>query len=116
MHWYMLEWKGVGLAAPQVGRDIRMFVINTMVEVGGKKRTIINPEIIEAGDNISMKEGCLSFPEKFLELDRPSTIVLKYTDEDGIEKTEEFEGLTARAILHELDHLNGKVFIDYEKK
>jgi peptide deformylase len=114
MHFNMKQWNGVGLAAPQVGRDINLIVINTVGhDDAGRKLTMYNPEIIFEGEAVNMQEGCLSFPNKFYSIERPGTVVVKYIDGQNNEQTEEFFGLTARAIIHEIDHLLGKVMIDY---
>jgi peptide deformylase len=108
MHFHMLKWKGIGLAAPQIGYDISIITINTTSYENGKKLTLFNPEIIESSlNNSSMKEGCLSYPNTYLDIDRPETVVVKYIDSDFKEQISEFSGITARAIQHEIDHLNG---------
>lgn len=101
---------GVGLACPQVGDNVRMFIMQT----GGKKHVCINPEIQTKSEDTSMyKEGCLSFPGLELNLKRPSAIVAVYYDLDGNCITEEMDGLTARCYQHELDHLEGIVFTSH---
>ncbi|MDR0977823.1 MAG: peptide deformylase [Endomicrobium sp.] len=103
---------GVGLAAPQVGTLIRMCVIN--VDPGRKfPFVMVNPEIISCEGIVSGKEGCLSLPGVFADVERSLNIVAEYTDLDGINKKIKAEGLLARAVQHEIDHLDAKIFIDY---
>ena len=101
--------EGIGLAAPQVGRTERVAV----VDVDGEKHALINPEIIAREGSARGEEGCLSIPEIFGDVDRATRVVVRATDEDG--KTVEVEAteLLARCIQHEIDHLDGKLFIDY---
>jgi peptide deformylase len=84
---------------------------NALVK-NGKPRIIINPEIIQKEGNILFEEGCLSVPEYLAEVRRAEKIKLKYQDVDGVERTLSAEGLLAIAIQHEMDHLDGKLFID----
>lgn len=109
MHATMLEHRGLGLAAPQVGLDISLFVMNC----SGNKRTCFNPQIISTDDNMNTeKEGCLSFPFLHLSVTRPFSIVASWVDENGYEYTETLMGLEARCFLHEWDHCQGIVFTD----
>lgn len=106
----MYSSKGIGLAAPQVGLSVRLFVI----DVGDGLREFINPQITERwGRKIKMEEGCLSVPGVGVVVKRPDRIRVRARDAKGGLFTEEFEGLAARAIQHENDHLNGKLIIDY---
>ena len=109
---------GVGLAAPQVGQSIRIFVLDSTTdeedEPAGIKRAFINPEIIEIyGDKWVMNEGCLSVPEIREDVLRPDSVRIKYKDENFVEHEETFSGFTARVIQHEYDHLEGIMFVDY---
>lgn len=114
MHTHMKKWNGIGLSAPQVGRDISIIVINTMTEdLNGKRLTMYNPEILSEYNPVLMKEGCLSFPNEYYDIERASKVVVKYIDGSNTEHIETFEGLTARAIIHEIDHLHGKLMVDY---
>jgi peptide deformylase len=124
----MHEKNGVGLAAQQIGRALQLTVIDVpeiedrpaWMEIGGKRikledhmpLVLINPEIKPVGEMIAGGEGCLSFPEIFAEIKRADSVDVKATNEKG--KTVEFRGggLLARAVLHEVDHLNGILFID----
>ena len=106
---------GIGLAAIQVGYQLRMFVmdVNRSEE---KPQVFINPEIIKKSkESITDFEGCLSAPGKKREVRRYLRITLNYQDEKGEEQTKTFYNLAARCIQHELDHLDGKLCIDYEK-
>jgi peptide deformylase len=114
----MYHSNGVGLAAPQVGQTVCIFVIDSITEneenEPGIKRAFINPEILEtSGDEWVMNEGCLSLPEIREDIFRPEKVKIKYFDEDFNEHTEIFDGLTSRIIQHEYDHLNGILFVDY---
>lgn len=111
---------GVGLAAPQVGLAIRMFVVDgnglaeDYPECAGFKRCMINPEIIEESEETESKdEGCLSIPGIYESVKRPTWIVVKYKDENFVEHEERIEGFAARMTLHEYDHLDGQMFIDH---
>jgi peptide deformylase len=125
----MYESNGVGLAAPQVNKNIRLFVMDSQqifdnVEEGdevypdapGIKRVFINPQIVETGGNDWVyNEGCLSIPKIREDVLRAETVTLSYMDENFVEQEEIFIGMTARVILHEYDHIEGKLFIDYIK-
>lgn len=110
---------GIGLAAPQIGKSLRIFVIDgtAMVEddpaLEGFKKVFINPEIIEeSGDKWTFTEGCLSLPNIREDVIRHEHIRIKYFDEDFIEHDEEFDGIKARIMQHEYDHLEGVLFVD----
>ena len=106
--------KGLGLAAPQVGESKRIFILDlSPVDLTEDVRVFINPEIIEASGEVTMEEGCLSFPGIFQKLSRPEYVRVKALDLTGDEFQLEADGILARAILHEYDHLDGKLFIDY---
>ena len=111
MHFY----EGIGLAAPQVGISLRMFVMQVGANEG---TTFINPEIIEFddGEMFEFQEGCLSFPLSRGWVTRPKRVKVKYTDLDKKEQTKVFEDLEAVCVQHEIDHLNGKLFIDRMSK
>ena len=119
---------GVGLAAPQVNRDIRLFVMDSLQILAnldeeederypgdeGIKQVFINPHLVETtGDEWPYNEGCLSIPKIREDVKRPQTVTLEWVDENFEPKTQTFTGITARVILHEYDHLEGKLFIDY---
>ena len=107
--------KGVGLAAPQVGVNKRIFVVNCEFDARGAdaELALINPEIIEKKDTYIADEGCLSFPGIYAEVERAHWVKIRFQDVKGKFHEAQGEGLLARAFQHELDHLDGKVFIDY---
>ena len=114
----MYNAHGVGLAAPQIGKSIRMFVIDTEPmddeEGQGVKRVFINPEIVEEyGDDWAFEEGCLSIPGVREDVFRAEDLKLKWFDEDWNEHEEIFEGMKARVIQHEFDHIDGVLFTDH---
>jgi peptide deformylase len=106
----MYAAEGIGLAAPQVGRAERVAV----VDVEGKRFALINPEVLTTG-GVSEKaeEGCLSIPDIYGDVERPSEVTIRFTDENGDEREEAGAALLARCFQHEIDHLDGKLFIDY---
>lgn len=116
----MYSAPGVGLAANQVGILERILVLDTDYDSKAQEREIvnqkplilINPEITYKEGEILFEEGCLSVPEYSAEVKRAEKIKIKYTDIDGLEKTLSAEGLQAVCIQHEIDHLNGKLFIE----
>ena len=99
----MKMYAGLGLSANQCGVAERMFVIGT----DDFQLVCINPKILDEGPVVKDKEGCLSFPGLFLNVDRPSWIEAEFTDENGNVNQVKLQGLSARCFLHELDHLNG---------
>jgi len=112
---------GVGLAAPQVGKSLRIFVVDAAPisedrkDPGLKefKKAFINPIIIEQpGEEVAMEEGCLSIPNIREEVIRPARVRIEYYDENWNLREEEYEGIRARIILHEYDHLEGRLFVD----
>ncbi|MBS1914866.1 MAG: peptide deformylase [Bacteroidetes bacterium] len=121
---------GVGLAAPQVNRDIRLFVVDSTQifnnldedekdkypDGPGVKRVFINAYVKELdGEEWAYNEGCLSIPKIREDIVRNETVTLEYVDENFEPHVETFTGITARVILHEYDHIEGKLFIDYLK-
>ncbi len=106
--------KGLGLSAPQVGVNWRIFILDlSSSSLDYDKLVFINPEIVEIDGEQFGEEGCLSFPGLFLDIARAHRVVCEYTDLEGQRQRITAEGLPARAIQHEYDHLNGKLFIDY---
>jgi peptide deformylase len=101
--------KGIGLAAPQVGRTERLAV----VDVDDNPLVIINPEVIHGEGKEKGEEGCLSIPDVYGDVERPGRVRVRATGLDGKEFEIEAEGLFARCLQHEIDHLHGKLFIDY---
>ena len=111
--------EGVGLAAPQVNKSIQLFLVDgnpfypDYPDAKGFKQAFINPELLEASEEMSpFKEGCLSLPNIYEEVMRPEKIRIKYLDENFQEHEEVFEGIRARIIQHEYEHLQGHVFVD----
>jgi len=114
----MYDAPGIGLAAPQVGVNTRLIVMDCVKAEGEAPRPLImfNPEIIAASDERSVyEEGCLSIPEQYGEVERPAEVTVRWIDRDGREQQEDFAGLWATCVQHEVDHLDGKLFIDYLK-
>jgi peptide deformylase len=101
--------KGVGLAANQVGVARRVAVVETEDE----KLVLINPVILEAEGRDTAEEGCLSIPKVYADVTRPEKVVLEATDREGNRYTKTLDGLTARAVQHEIDHLDGILFVDH---
>ena len=102
----MIENKGIGLAAPQAGFSLRLFVISLEMSRATAK-VYVNPVITPAGDIESMEEGCLSLPGIFTSIKRPKTCTVQAQDVQGQSFTEEAEGMNARCLQHEYDHLEG---------
>ena len=126
----MYESSGVGLAAPQINKGIRLFVmdscqifenleedeLNLYPDGPGIKKVFINAKILSLdGKEWTYNEGCLSIPKIREDVNRQETVVMHYLDENFVAHTETFHGITARVILHEYDHIEGKLFIDYLK-
>ncbi|WP_025762705.1 peptide deformylase [Dyadobacter tibetensis] len=125
----MYNASGVGLASPQVGMNIRLFVVDGTpfseadeddeddepdLSLADFKKVFVNPEILEQdGEEWGFEEGCLSIPGIRGEVFRPERVKIKYRDLEWNEYIEEYEGLAARIIQHEYDHLLGKLFVDY---
>jgi len=106
--------KGLGLAANQVGISKRFFAIDlSYFDVVKEPIIIVNPEIAEISGSVMGEEGCLSFPGLYQDIERPEKTVITGVDLNGKELTIEGKGLMARVLLHEIDHLNGKLFIDH---
>ncbi|MFD2258316.1 peptide deformylase [Chelativorans composti] len=114
----MYDAPGIGLAAVQVGEPIRMLVL----DVAGKDepknpQVFINPEILAKSEDMNVhEEGCLSIPDYYAEVERPARISVKALDLDGKEKIVEADGILATCLQHEIDHLNGVLFIDHLSK
>ncbi len=114
----MYDAPGIGLAAPQLGILQRLIVLDCVKEEGAAPRPTImfNPEIIAASDDLNTyEEGCLSIPEQYADVTRPAEVTARWIDRDGNEQTQDFGGLWATCVQHEIDHLQGKLFIDYLK-
>lgn len=112
----MYEAPGVGLAAPQVGMLTRLFVMDCTKDPEAPRRpmVLIDPEIEWTSEEDHVyEEGCLSIPDHYAEVTRPAQVRMRWTGLDGASHVEEFDGLWATCAQHELDHLNGKLFIDH---
>lgn len=109
------EANGVGLAAPQVGVEKKIFIVDTRKE--GERLVFINPEIIETSvEMVPYEEGCLSIPGIYYNVTRPKMVTVQAQDVNGKSFTIKADGLFARAIQHEADHLKGKLFVDCVSK
>ncbi len=126
----MYSSNGVGLAAPQINKDIRLFVVDSAQMFAnmdeeeallypdrpGVKQVFINAQVEELiGDDWAYNEGCLSIPKIREDVYRAEEVTIRYLDEHFNEHVKTFDGITARVILHEYDHIEGKLFIDYLK-
>ena len=112
----MYDAPGIGLAAPQIGVLDRIIVMDCVKDEdeSPKPMVLINPEIIAASDETNVyEEGCLSIPDQFAEVTRPKQVQVRWMDLNGAEQVQEFDGLWSTCVQHEIDHLNGKLFIDY---
>lgn len=110
----MHDSDGIGLAAPQVGIGKRLLVVDiSPIDKSFGPMAFINPDIVENEGEATLEEGCLSIPGIREEVTRPETITLQYQDENGQSRREEFSGWMSRVLQHEIDHLNGVLFIDY---
>ena len=114
----MYEAPGIGLAAIQIAVPRRVLVMDISREDEEKQpHFLINPEIVSSSDELRChEEGCLSIPEYFAEVDRPASVTVRYIDREGKQCTDEFSDLLATVVQHEMDHLDGKQFIDYISK
>jgi len=118
----MYDAPGIGLAAIQVAQPLRLITMdlarkNEEGEVTPQPRVFINPEILTSSEETSVyEEGCLSIPEYYEEVERPAKVRVRFTDLDGKLHEEDAEGLFATCIQHEIDHLNGVLFVDYLSK
>ena len=104
---------GVGLAGPQVGISLQICVIDIVPEGKREPIVLINPKVLSGEDKVELEEGCLSFPKIYEKVKRWNKVQVEYTDLKGKLNKVEVEGFLAKAFQHEIDHLNGKVFIDY---
>ena len=106
----MHKYNGIGLAAPQIGLLKRLIVIDLYDDKGPIK--LVNPEIIKEKGTQEVEEGCLSFPNKFAKIIRPEEVTIKALNENGKTVKISAKGLLAQALSHEIDHLNGILFVD----
>ena len=118
----MYDAPGIGLAAIQVAQPLRLITMDLAKkdengETKPRPRVFINPEIISSSEELSVyEEGCLSIPEYYEEVERPAQVRIRFTDLDGKVHEEDADGLFATCIQHEIDHLNGVLFVDYLSK
>jgi len=114
----MYDAPGIGLAAIQVGVPRRLLVIDVSKDEDERTPLVfINPEIVTASDERSTyEEGCLSIPDYYAEVERPASVTVRHLDRAGKEQTTEADGLLATCLQHEIDHLNGVLFIDHISK
>ncbi len=112
----MYEAPGIGLAAPQLGEGVRLLVMDCVKEEGAEPRpmALVDPEVVWTSEATSIyDEGCLSVPEQYAEVERPARVAVRWTDLDGAAREETFGDLWATCVQHEIDHLNGILFIDH---
>ena len=104
---------GIGLAAPQVAESLALLVVDQgLIFEDGEPTAYINPEIVASEGESIMEEGCLSIPDIREEVKRPEITILRYQNIDGVFREEQFDGLLARVLQHEIDHLSGVLFVD----
>ncbi len=105
---------GIGLAAPQVGVNLRLAVIDLMPDEKPSPVVLINPEIVAASDELATREeGCLSLPNQYADVTRPARVKVRYLDPAGVKREIEGDGLLAACLQHEIDHLDGVLFVDH---
>jgi peptide deformylase len=114
----MYDAPGIGLAAPQIAKMLRMIVMDCAKEEDAtpEPMVLINPQVVWSSDERSVyDEGCLSIPEQYAEVERPAEVEVEWLNLDGTTQREKFDGLWSTCVQHEIDHLDGKLFIDYLK-
>lgn len=110
----MYRAPGIGLAAPQVGTELRVLIVDVTPEQKPQPFALINPEVLAASKELANREeGCLSLPGQYAEVTRPARVKVRYLDPTGARKEIEADGLLAACLQHEIDHLNGVLFVDY---
>ena len=110
----MYDAPGIGLAAPQVGVTRRLMVMDCIKEGTPEPMVLINPSVIWGSEDLAVyEEGCLSIPDQYADVKRPAEVQVRWTDLDGVAQERQFAGIWATCVQHEIDHLNGKLFIDY---
>jgi len=110
----MYEAPGIGLAAPQIGVMRRLIVMDCIKDGPPRPLVLLNPEVIWASEDLaSYEEGCLSIPDHYAEVKRPAAVTVRWMDLEGATQEETFDKLWATCVQHEIDHLDGKLFIDY---
>ncbi|MEM8553354.1 MAG: peptide deformylase [Pseudomonadota bacterium] len=114
----MYDAPGIGLAAPQIGVAKRLIVMDCVKAEGEPPQPTVmfNPEVIASSDETNVyEEGCLSIPDQYADVTRPKMVTVRWMDRDGNGQEQEFDELWATCVQHEIDHLEGKLFIDYLK-
>lgn len=110
----MYDAPGVGLAAPQVGITKRVVVMDCIKDGPPEPIVMVDPQVVWASEDVTTyEEGCLSIPDQYAEVKRPASVRVAWTDLDGLRQERDFTGLWATCAQHEIDHLDGKLFIDY---
>ncbi len=110
----MYDAPGIGLAAPQVGVLKRLIVMDCIKDGPPEPMILFNPEVLWASEDLSIyEEGCLSIPDQYADVKRPAEVTVRWTDETGAAQERQFAGIWATCVQHEIDHLDGKLFIDY---
>jgi peptide deformylase len=110
----MYKAPGIGLAAPQVGTLLRMFVVDLQKEEKPNPMVLVNPEIVAASEELALREeGCLSLPGQYAEVARPTRVKIRYQELTGEKREIEADGLLATCLQHEYDHLDGVLFVDH---
>ena len=110
----MYRAPGIGLAAPQVGTGLRLAVVDLMADDKPGPITLINPEILAISDELATREeGCLSLPGMYADITRPARVKIRYLDQEGARREIEADGLLAACLQHEIDHLDGILFVDH---
>ncbi len=105
---------GIGLAAPQIALSLRVVVIDLALDNKRAPQTLINPEIIATSDELATREeGCLSLPGQYADVTRPARVKVRYMDETGAKREMEADGLLSACVQHEIDHLDGILFVDH---
>jgi peptide deformylase len=110
----MYDAPGIGLAAPQVGVMQRVLVMDCIKDGPPEPMVLLNPRVVWSSEDVSTyEEGCLSIPDQYAEVRRPAAVRVEWTGLDGTAQERDFTGLWATCVQHEIDHLDGKLFIDY---
>jgi len=110
----MYRAPGIGLAAPQVGSLLRLVVIDLQLEERPDPMVLVNPEVVAASEALATREeGCLSLPGQYADVTRPARVKVRYRDLDGARREVEAEGLLSACLQHEIDHLDGVLFVDH---
>jgi len=110
----MYQAPGIGLAAPQVNQGLRLVVVDLVPNDRRQPYSLINPEIVAASEELATREeGCLSLPGQYADISRPARVRVRYFDQTGAKQEMEADGLMSACIQHEIDHLNGILFVDH---